>query len=154
MQITSPAFENRGRIPAIYTCDGERLRSPELAVSDIPEATRSLALIMDDPDAPKALRPSGLFVHWVLFNIPPETRTIPEGATLGTPGVNTRGDASYTGPCPPSEYEPSTHRYFFRLYALDTMLDLAEGASREEVEATMQGHVLANAELMGTYSRI
>ncbi len=108
---------------------------------------------MDDPDVPVALMPEGLFTHWILFNIPPETLSIPEGGTIGTPGANTRGDMHYTGPCPPPDHEPKTHRYIFKLYALDTELELEEGASKEEVEAEMQGHTLATTELIGTYSR-
>ena len=101
---------------------------------------------------PKALRPGGIFVHWVLFDIPPTTR-LGEGAAIGTPGVNTAGGTGYTGPCPPPDYVPRTHHYFFKLFALDTVLGLAEGASKEEVEAAMGGHVIAAAELVGTYSR-
>ena len=153
MEITSPAFENGERIPAAYTCDGDRLLSPELAFSGVPAAAQSLALIMDDPDVPKVLRPDGNFTHWVLFDIPPETTLIPEGGTIGTSGVNGAGGTGYRGPCPPPEYEPKTHRYFFELYALDTVLDLPEGASKEDVEAAMDGHILDIAELVGTYSR-
>ena len=153
MQITSPAFENGERIPAKYTCEGDRLLSPELAINDVPEAAQTLALIMDDPDVPKALRPDGNFTHWVLFNILPETALIPEGGTLGTPGVNGTGDTGYRGPCPPPDYEPKTHRYLFKLYALDTRLDLPEGATKEDVEAAMEDRILATAELVGTYSR-
>ncbi len=153
MQITSPAFENGERIPTKYTCDGDRLLSPELTFTGVPETARSLALIMDDPDVPKVLRPDGNFTHWVLFNIPPETTSIPEGGTIGTAGVNGTGETGYRGPCPPPEYEPTMHRYFFKLYALDTKLDLPEGATKEEVEAAIEGHALATAELYGTYSR-
>ncbi|HUY05620.1 MAG TPA: YbhB/YbcL family Raf kinase inhibitor-like protein [Candidatus Paceibacterota bacterium] len=153
MQITSPAFEHGERIPQAYTCEGDRLLSPELAIDSVPEAAQSLVLIMDDPDVPKVLRPDGNFTHWVLFNIPPATTIIPEGGTLGTSGLNGTGDTGYRGPCPPPDYEPKTHRYFFKLYALDTMLDLPEGATKEDVEAAMSGHILTSAELVGTYSR-
>lgn len=153
MQLTSPVFQHGERIPERYTCDGDRSLSPPLAIAGVPAGAQSLVLLMDDPDVPKALRPGGSFTHWVLFNIPPGTSLIPEGETVGVPGVTTAGKTGYTGPCPPPQYEPVMHRYFFKLYALDTMLDLAEGASRDEIEAAMSGHVIAAAELMGTYSR-
>lgn len=154
MKIESPAFAHEARIPATYTCDGDRMLSPALAISDVPEGTETLVLLMDDPDVPKELKPDGHFTHWVLFNIPPSTESIPEGGTVGTPGVNGRGDASYTGPCPPPDHEPKTHRYIFSLYALDTTLDLEEGASKEDVEAAMANHIIETAELIGTYSRL
>ena len=153
MKIESRAFLPGSRIPQTYTCDGDRRLSPPLAISEIPEHTESLTLIMDDPDVPVAIMPEGLFTHWILFNIPPETLSIPEGGIVGIPGANTRGDMHYTGPCPPPTHEPKTHRYIFKLYALDTELELEEGASKGEVEAEMEGHVLATAELIGTYSR-
>ncbi len=153
MQLTSPVFRHGERIPGKYTCDGDRLLSPPLAIADVPEGAQSLTLIMDDPDVPKTLRPDCNFTHWVLFNIPTTVSGILEGETIGTPGLTTAGKTNYTGPCPPPDYEPTTHRYFFRLYALDTMLDLAEGASKEDVEAAMSSHVIASAELVGTYSR-
>lgn len=147
-------FEEGEIIPSKYTCDGERFLSPSLSISDVPEEAQSLLLIVDDPDVPKEIRDDGLFTHWMLFNIPPNTTEIPEGGgELGEHGSNTRGEARYTGPCPPPEYEPREHRYFFKLYALDTMLDIQQGASREEVEAAMGGHLIAQAELMGRYSR-
>lgn len=153
MQITSRAFENSQRIPSKYTCDGDRLLSPEFIVSEVPEAAQSLVLIMDDPDVPKVLHANGNFTHWVAFNISPATSLIPEGAKIGTQGSNTAGRTGYTGPCPPPEHEPKTHRYFFKLYALTTTLDLPEGASKEDVEAAMGDHLIASAELYGTYSR-
>lgn len=152
MQITSPAFRDGERIPEKYTCDGDRFLSPPLDIAGVPSEAQSLALIADDPDVPKALG-GGTFTHWVLFNIPPVTTTIPEGAPVWTSGANTRGEPRYTGPCPPPGYEPSTHRYFFKLYALDTTLDIAEGAAKEAVEAAMSSHILATAELIGTYSK-
>ena len=153
--LTSPAFNNGEVIPSKYTCDGEDV-SPELRIAGGPDGTKSLALLMDDPDVPRVLREDGTFDHWVLFNIPPETGVIAEGAGSGSVGVkgnNTRGATAYTGPCPPPQYEPKEHRYFFSLYALDSMLALAEGASKEAVKATMKGHLLAKAELMGRYAR-
>jgi Raf kinase inhibitor-like YbhB/YbcL family protein len=153
MKLTSPAFEDGGRIPQTYTCDGDRLLSPALTIDGIPEGTESLALVVDDPDVPKALLPEGHFVHWVLFNIPPSTSSIPEGGSVGIAGANGRGDKNYTGPCPPPDHEPTTHRYIFALHALDTRLDLPEGASKDAVESAMENHILETAELIGTYSR-
>lgn len=154
MKIESPVFEESASIPPAYTCDGDSSLSPPLAITGIPDGTHSLVLIVDDPDVPRALRQDGNFTHWVLFNIPPETLVIPEGATVGVVGRNTVGDAQYTGPCPPPEYEPTTHRYVFKLYALDTMLELETGAAKGDVEMAMDGHVLATAQLIGTYSRV
>ncbi len=144
MKITSPAFNEGKKIPPSYTCDGDD-KSPELVISDIPESAKSLALIMDDPDAP-----AGTWVHWVVWNMDPGTTRIAEGEEPeGVEGTSSFGRRGYGGPCPPG----GTHRYYFKLYALDTMLDLAEGASKEQLEAAMQGHVIAQAQLMGTYSR-
>lgn len=153
LTLTSPAFEHGGKIPAHYTCDGTRTLSPALVWSVVPDGTVSLVLIMDDPDVPKAIKPDGVFDHWTLFNISPTTTEIPEGGSVGSAGVNGAGSNAYTGPCPPPQYEPSEHRYFFRLYALDIELPFASGATKTEVLAAMQGHVLAEAELMGRYKR-
>lgn len=153
LTISSPAFEQNERIPAAYTCDERRELNPPLTISGAPAGTRSLVLIVDDPDVPKQIKPEGLFVHWVLFNIPPDTVRIGEGEKPGTQGVNGSGNSAYTGPCPPPQYEPSEHRYFFKLYALDTMLELSSGATKEAVEIAMKGHVLSEAQLMGTYKR-
>ncbi len=153
MELTSTAFQHGERISEKYTCDGDRLLSPPLDISGVPLGAQSLALFVEDPDVPKALRPGGVFVHWVLFDIPPATSHLGEGAAIGTPGVNTTGGTGYTGPCPPPDYGPATHRYFFKLFALDTVLGLAAGASEEEVEAAMGGRIIATAELVGTYSR-
>ena len=127
--------------------------SPPISWEGVPEDTKSLVLIMDDPDVPKALKPDGVFDHWTLFNIPPETKEITTGGTAGTRGANGAGKNQYAGPCPPKEYEPSEHRYFFRLYALGSMLELPEAATKQEVLAAMEGHVLAQAELIGKYKR-
>lgn len=151
--LTSPAFENGGVIPSTYTCDDRRDLNPALSWSGIPAGTVSLALIMDDPDVPKAVKPDGVFDHWTLFNIPPAVSGIPEGGSAGTPGANGAGRNAYTGPCPPPQYEPSEHRYFFRLYALDAELPLQTGASKEEVLAAMEGHIIGQGELMGRYKR-
>lgn len=154
LSFTSPAFENGASIPSKYTCDGERELNPPLVIRGIPGGTQSLVLLMEDPDIPKKTKPDDMFDHWVLFNIPPVLPGIPEGGSVGVPGLNSRGNHGYTGPCPPKEFEPSEHRYFFRLYALDTELSLPYGASKTDVLKAMQGHMLEEAELMGRYKRI
>lgn len=144
MKLTSPAFTHNGVIPSEYTCDGNDL-SPPLVISDVPANAKSLALIMDDPDAPV-----GTWDHWVVFDISPSTTQIPKGTEpQGTAGRNSWGRKGYGGPCPPS----GTHRYFFKLYALDTKLNLSEGATKKDLEKAMQGHIIAQAQLMGTYKR-
>jgi hypothetical protein len=150
MELSSTAFKNGTPIPAQYTCDGPNI-SPPLQWSGVPDKTQALALLVDDPDAPK-----GNWVHWILFNIPPratalpenirKTRTIPNGARQG---INDFRETGYGGPCPPG----GTHRYFFRLFALDVELQLEPGTKRSELERNMTGHVLAEAQLMGTYHR-
>ena len=144
LKIESKAFGDGGEIPMDYTCDGNDL-SPPLKFINVPEGTKSLALIVDDPDAP-----GGTWVHWVLWNIPPAMPGISEGENLfyGR-GKNDFKTLVYGGPCPPS----GTHRYFFKLYALDTMLDLEEGASKKQLEKRMKGHVIESAQLIGTYKR-
>lgn len=150
MKLTSPAFEHGGKIPSKYTCDGENI-NPPLAISDVPPGTGSLVLIMDDPDVPKHLRADGMWDHWVVFNIPATIREIGEGKEPeGTSGVGTSGNVEYSGPCPPDR----EHRYFFKLYALDTELDLPEKATKGQVEKAMEGHVIEKTELMGRYERI
>jgi len=144
MELRSSAFENGGRIPAAYTCDGSNV-SPPLEVVDVPEGTAALALVMDDPDAPM-----GTFDHWVVWNIPPETASVPEGTEpQGVAGTNNFGTTRYGGPCPPS----GTHTYRFKLYALDAMLELKRGASKRKLEKAMKGHILEEALLEGAYSR-
>ncbi|MFP4696504.1 YbhB/YbcL family Raf kinase inhibitor-like protein [Thiohalospira sp.] len=155
LTITSPAFADGDPIPAVYTCDGED-RSPPLLFAGLPEGTRSLALVVDDPDAPDPAAPRMTFVHWVLYNLPPEASGLPEGirdpAELphGTQeGRNNWDRPGYGGPCPPV----GRHRYFHRLYALDCRLpDLSEPL-REELDGAMEGHILAEATLVGTYQR-
>ena len=142
MRLTSPEFEHNGMIPERFTCDGEDV-NPTLNIEDIPPETKSLALIVDDPDAPM-----GTWVHWVVFNIPVTSR-IEENSAPGKQGLNDFRKLNYGGPCPPS----GTHRYFFKLYALDSELDLEEGVRKEDVETAMQGHILAQAELIGLYRR-
>ncbi len=149
-ELTSTAFGNGDPIPTKYTCDNQDI-SPPLQWSDPPEGTRSFALICDDPDAPV-----GTWVHWVLYNLPASTRDLPEAVPSdadlsdgGQHGQNSWRRPGYGGPCPPG----GTHRYFFKLYALDAELELAAGASKEQLLAAMKGHVLASTETMGVYSR-
>jgi len=145
-KLTSAVFTHGEAIPTLYTCDGEDL-SPPLSWSGAPEATQSYVLICDDPDAPV-----GVWDHLILFNIPASTSELPEGITERTDGSlygkNSWRRLDYGGPCPPR----GVHRYFFRLYALDAMLTIKEGASKREVERAMQGHILSQTELMGTYT--
>ena len=120
MKLTSPAFEHGGKIPSKYTCDGSNV-NPELHFEDVPDSTEALVLIMDDPDVPKYLRPDGMYDHWVVYNIPKETRIFKENSVPpGLQGKNTANALAYTGPCPPDR----EHRYFFKLYALDKQLPL------------------------------
>ena len=154
MQLLSSAFTHNTSIPRIYTCDGNRLLSPPLSIAGVPEGTVSLVLMVTDPDVPRALISTGVFDHWVLFNIPPNTTEIPEGESVGMAGQNSAGTYVYTGPCPPREYEPSEHRYIFTLYALDTMLMPSSGDTKDTVQGMMQGHVLEQTELIGTYKRV
>jgi len=151
MELKSSAYKNGTPIPARYSCDGNSI-SPPLSWSGVPAGTRSLALILHDPDAP---RPGG-FTHWIVYNINPRTISLPEGvparARLGGSVLQGRNDAGkdgYFGPCPPS----GTHRYVLTLYALNTMLNLMPGASQSQVLQAMKGHVLQTATLMGTYTR-
>jgi Raf kinase inhibitor-like YbhB/YbcL family protein len=143
--LGSTAFEDGAEIPRRHSCEGEDL-SPPLAWSEAPQEARSLALIVDDPDAP-----SGTFVHWLAWGIDPGTGGLQEGESAPSEGTGGFGESGYRGPCPPPGHGP--HRYFFRLFALDQRLDLAPGVSREELEGAMQGHVLSSAELIGTYER-
>jgi Raf kinase inhibitor-like YbhB/YbcL family protein len=143
MKLTSPEFENNGHIPSKFTCQGEDI-SPALIVEGIPQDTKSLALIVDDPDAP-----AGTWVHWVVFNISLTDR-IDEKSIPGKQGINDFGRQDYGGPCPPS----GTHRYFFKIYALDTELDLKEGIDKKSLENAMEGHVLGKAELIGLYKKV
>jgi hypothetical protein len=140
--ITSPAFENNKFIPTKYTCDGEDV-NPPLDIKGIPEETKSLVLIIDDPDAPM-----GTWDHWIVWNIP-STNKIEENTVPGVEGLNDFRKHSYGGPCPPS----GTHRYFFKVYALDTKLALGSNSRKKDVEMAMKGHILAKGELVGLYSR-
>ncbi len=154
LTLTSGAFAQGGQIPLRYTCDGEDI-SPPLSWSGIPEQTQSLALIVDDPDAPDPKAPQMTWVHWVLYNVPPGVTGIPEGAgteALGSgveSGLNDWKRSGYGGPCPPV----GRHRYFFKLYALDTRLHGLDMPGKARLEQAMQGHIVARAELVGTYER-
>jgi len=140
--VKSPAFENNKLMPKKYTCDGEDM-NPPLTIEGTPEKAKSLALIVEDPDAP-----AGLWIHWVVWNIPP-TNEIKENSVPGTEGLNTNNKRSYHGPCPPS----GTHRYFFKVFALDTKLNISGLAEKEVLENAMQSHVIAQGELIGLYRR-
>jgi Raf kinase inhibitor-like YbhB/YbcL family protein len=143
MKLSSPAFEPGEPIPVRFTCDGSDV-SPPLQLSDIPEQAVSLILVMDDPDAP-----NGVWDHWIVYDVVPQEIIDEAVATLGTPGTNSWRRTGYGGPCPPS----GAHRYYFTVYALDTGLGLPSGADKAEVLEAVSGHVLAEAVLMGRYSR-
>jgi Raf kinase inhibitor-like YbhB/YbcL family protein len=145
MKISSSAFQEGGNIPSKFTCDGGDA-SPPLHLDGAPAEAKSLVLIVDDPDAP-----SGLFTHWIVWNIEAKTTDISESAAPagGVQGTNDFGKSAYGGPCPPS----GTHRYYFKIFALDRTLDLKPGAKRRELDGAMRGHVIAQSELMGRYSR-
>jgi len=153
LTLTSTAFQPGGKIPSKYTCEGGDI-SPPLAFGNVPEGTKSLALIIEDPDAPDPKAPKRVWAHWVVYNLPPDTDGLPEDASRsGMPkgavtGLSDRKQAAYHGACPPI----GRHRYFHKLYALDTTLPAA-GLTRAELEAAMNGHVLAQAELMATYQK-
>jgi Raf kinase inhibitor-like YbhB/YbcL family protein len=150
--LTSSSFKHEGEIPTQYTCEGADI-APPLAWSDLPKGTQSLALIVDDPDAPDPKAPQMTYVHWVLYNMPPSATGLPEGVTKASlpdgtrEGQNDWKRTGYGGPCPPI----GRHRYFHKLYALDTVLpDLGE-TTKADLEKAMEGHVLAKTELLGTY---
>lgn len=154
LKLESPAFAHGEFIGSKYTCDGINI-SPPLKISGVPAETKSLVLIMDDPDVPKALRPDGVFDHWVVYNIPPTTTFFEEGKFEGTTGSNGGGGAKYTGPCPPTQYQPTTHRYFFKLYATDIpTLDFVKVPTKQEVLNAVEGHIIGETELMGRYDRL
>jgi len=152
LTLTSSAFSNNGPIPTRYTCDGGDV-SPPLAWSGVPDAAKSLVLIMDDPDAPDPAAPQMTWVHWVLYNIPPDTPGLAEGASTGglphdtLEGENDWKRPGYGGPCPPV----GRHRYFHKLFALDTKLPDMHRPTKKQLEHAMHGHILAHAELIGTY---
>ena len=154
LEIRSPAFVHNEEIPAKYTCEDEDI-SPPLEWSGIPEGTRSLALIVDDPDAPDPEAPKMTWVHLVLYNLPADSTGLPEALDVkdlpegACSGLNNWDKTGYGGPCPPI----GRHRYFHKLYALDTTLDIHERSTKEELENAMEGHILATAELIGTYQK-
>lgn len=142
LRISSPAFRNEGEIPSKYTCEGEDI-SPALRIEDIPEGTVSLAMIVEDPDAPR-----GTFDHWIVWNIEP-LEEIPEGYRPGISGDNSAGRTGYMGPCPPT----GLHRYYFHIFALDTELHLPAGSNKETLQQAMDGHTLAQGSLLGRYKK-
>lgn len=151
LKVSSPAFQEGGEIPLRYSCEGEDV-SPVLQWSDPPEGTKSIALIMDDPDAP-----GGTFTHWVLYNLPPDSRSLPEAIpakaepSTGTlQGKNDFQKTGYSGPCPPPG---RPHRYQFTVYALDRALNLEAGISQRQLREAIEGHILAQGRLTGTYQR-
>jgi Raf kinase inhibitor-like YbhB/YbcL family protein len=152
--LKSPVFDKGGVIPLKYTCEGDDI-APSLEWEGVPENTGSLILIVDDPDAPDPAAPRMTWVHWVVYNLPADVRGLPEGANadklpVGTEqGLNDWQNIGYGGPCPPI----GRHRYFFKLYALDTVLENLNSPTKAEVEVAMQGHVIAQAELVGTYKK-
>jgi len=154
MQITSSAFSDGGKIPRMYTCQGADI-SPPLTWEAVPAKTRSLALILEDPDAPDPAAPKMTWVHWVLYNIPPDTKGLPRGVSRPTlpsgtlQGTNNWGRAGYGGPCPPI----GRHRYFFRLYALDILLPNLRHPTKAALGELMLSHILAEADLYGTYEK-
>ncbi len=154
LTITSSAFKHMGDIPVLYTAQGKDI-SPPLSWSNVPEGTKSLALIVDDPDAPDPRNPRTVWVHWVLFNIPPTAKGLPEGVSSkdlpeGTKeGLNDWGRTGYGGPNPPR----GKHRYFFKLYALDTVLEGLERPTKAKLLEAMKGHIIAQAELVGLYRK-
>jgi Raf kinase inhibitor-like YbhB/YbcL family protein len=144
LNVSSSAFENEGIIPSEFTCDGQDL-SPPLSITNVPKNAKTLSIIMDDPDAPM-----GTFTHWIAWNIPPNKTQFTRGEKFDfAQGRTSFGTSEYGGPCPPSD----THRYFFKIYALDTKLDLKQGSGVKELQSAMSGHVVAEAVLMGKYSR-
>ena len=145
MKLSSPAFGNLDKIPEKFTCDGENI-SPPLEISDVPEGAQSLALVLEDPDAPR-----GTFVHWVVFNIDPMTTRVMQGEAPAdtVESVTSTGKRGYFGPCPPS----GTHRYFFKLYALNTALDLPTSITADSLLKRVKQHILEETELVGLYTR-
>lgn len=152
LTLTSTAFAHQAEIPTRHTCEGEDV-SPPLAWSGVPPGTKSLALIVDDPDAPDPAAPKRVYVHWVAYNLPPESAGLSEGVAQlpggGRDGTNDWQRTGYGGPCPPI----GRHRYFFKLYALDTLLPDLAHPTKAALEKAMAGHVVAEAQLMGTYQK-
>ncbi len=151
--LSSSAFSEGGSIPSQYTCDAKQI-SPPLSIHGAPDATKSFALIVEDRDVPKNLKPDGVFLHWVMFNIPGATREIGVGEIAGSEGASGNGVAGYVGPCPPPEYDPAEHHYYFDLYALDAVLNLSQGADVSALRSTMEGHIIAHTTLTARYARM
>lgn len=151
LTITSPSFQMNSAIPALFTCDGKNI-SPELDFSNIPTGTRSLAFTMEDPDVPKSVRADGMWNHWIVWNMSPQTIQVKEGEMLPLPsivGINTNGKRAYAGPCPPDR----EHRYIFTLYALTTILSLPNDSTKEDLLKALAPHVIEKAILIGRYNR-
>jgi Raf kinase inhibitor-like YbhB/YbcL family protein len=148
MELSSSAFKDGGKIPSVYTCDGKDI-NPPLEIKGVPAEARSLVLIMDDPDVPAFVRKDQMWVHWVIYDMPPATRMLKENAA--PPGIQGKGTEKqqYQGPCPPDR----EHRYFFKLYALKSLLKLKPGATKEQVEPAMKGLIIKETVLMGRYVR-
>jgi Raf kinase inhibitor-like YbhB/YbcL family protein len=144
LKISSDSFNNNEIIPSVYTCEGENI-NPPLRINTIPEGSEYFALIVEDPDAPK-----GVFTHWIAWNIPPSHLIDEHSLTGGIEGLNDYGVHHYMGPCPPS----GTHRYLFKIYALDSKIDLENSSSKEALEKAMQGHIIAYGELIGLYKKV
>jgi len=151
--LSSSAFANGGSIPSEYTCDGAST-NPPLAFVNPPAGTQSYALTMWDPDVPTKVLAQGYFNHWEAFNIPGTAMGLDASSSVGTPGMNGSNQLGYTGPCPPPQYAPAEHRYIFTVYALDSMLSLPQGATRQQIEAAVAGHVLGFAQLVGKYKKV
>lgn len=153
MKLASPSFKTNGEIPSKFTCDGTNT-SPELVFSNVPAEAKSLVLIMDDPDIPQFVKDRfGIEVwdHWVVFNIPPDTKIVKEGTEpKGVHGKGTSGNLKYHGPCPPDK----EHKYIFKLYALNTTLSLPEGSTKARVEQAMGKNIISKSELMGRYTKL
>lgn len=153
LSLTSSEFENGASIPPRFTCDAEN-SSPPFSWGGMPEGAKSLALTMEDIDVPQQFNTGGRFVHWVLYGIPSDTKEIFVGKPVGVFGVNGLGKPTYTGPCPPREYEPSEHRYVITLYALNTELQFEAPPTKPDLLKAMEGHILGQSELRGTYKRV
>ncbi len=150
MRIISSVFKNNQSIPSKYTCDGDNI-NPPLEFQEVPEGTKSLLLIMEDPDVPKNIREDGMWNHWLIWNIPSDSKGIVENSIPnGVIGFNTNGKQGYGGPCPPDK----EHRYFFKLYALDILLDIQNDSSKEELLSAMENHIIDQTKLIGLYNRI
>jgi Raf kinase inhibitor-like YbhB/YbcL family protein len=144
LKVTSPVFEPNQQIPKKYSCDSQDI-NPPLTIQDIPQETKTLALVLDDPDAP-----SGTFTHWTMWNLPSTKNSIDENTAPGIEGLNSMGTRGYTGPCPPPS---KPHRYIFKIYALDSALDLDFDSDKSDLEKAMSGHILAEGKLVGLFSR-